>query len=267
MTDETKPPEPQALARNESATVKLRSFLEGRAKHLEAWCKNINPAALIRFALLDYSQSPQLQRCTPESIYLALLACAQLGLEPGRLRQQAFIVPYKAEAQFQMGWRGYVALAKRAGITLRGQPVFRNDELDLDFGHAEPTISHGPALGDRGPLIGAYALAVFQYRLTDIEWMSLGDLEKVKAHATRGGRSTPAWDDWDTEMHRKAPLRRLGKRLPLSEEWSIAAALDDSGGDFKQYRETLEAVGIAEAITEQPSPSESGRLAAELAKR
>lgn len=270
MSDPTTeaPAQAQALARPESAVGKLRGFLEGRSKHLEQWCKGrINPAALIRFTLLDYSQSPKLQQCTPDSIYLALLACAQLGLEPGKLKQQCFIVPYGGEAQFQMGYRGYIALAARQELHLGSQLVYENDELaGLDIGpHAH--VKHAPARLDRGALEAAYAWAHGGALVsTRIEWMSKKDLEQVKAHAIRGSRRTPAWDEWEDQMHRKAPIRRLGKYLPLGEEWATAAALEDSAGDTTEYRSTLEAVGVAETPEETPPP-EGGRLDRALKKR
>ncbi len=257
MTEQTQTPEQNALARPETAVAKLRTFLEGRSKHLEQWCRGrISPAALIRFALLDYAQQPKLQKCTPDSVYMALLACAQLGLEPGRLKQQAFIVPYGAEAQFQMGWRGYVALAYRQRIGLRGQVAYERDRTNIDLGGAEPIVQHFPDLGERGGILGAYAIAAKGTRLIDAEWMSLADLEKVKAHATRGGRATPAWTDWEEEMHRKAPVRRLGKRLPVGEEWAVATALEDAD-NANEFRATLSAVSEAD-IPEAAEQSSEG---------
>ena len=59
-----------------------KSFLDARLPALTKWVRQgLRPEALIRFCLLDLQQSDRLRACTPQSIYLGLLACAVTGLE------------------------------------------------------------------------------------------------------------------------------------------------------------------------------------------
>jgi len=228
-------------------TNELNTYLKKRTNSLREWAQNrVDPVALIRFANLEFSQSLQLQKCTPDSIYLALIACAQLGLEPGGVKQEAFIIPYKDTATFQLGYRGIIKLAlqSRQVLKLGANVVYEGDVVEMDIG-SNAYVKHEPGR-DRGEIIGAYAYAKLRNDEVDVEWMSLDDLEKIEKQASRGGRQTPAWRDWADQMYRKAPIRRLGKRLPMSADYALATRLDElaEGRDVAGYKGTIAATGV-----------------------
>ena len=43
------------------------------------------------------------------------MRCAQLGLEPGSGMGQAYLIPFKDECQFIIGYRGLLNLVYRSG--------------------------------------------------------------------------------------------------------------------------------------------------------
>jgi len=57
----------------------------------------------------------KLANCEPVSLFMACLTAAALDLPINKNLGFAHIIPYGKEAQFQMGWRGYVQLAQRTG--------------------------------------------------------------------------------------------------------------------------------------------------------
>lgn len=236
----------------------LARFLNDRRDRLAEWAqKRIDPSALIRFALMDYQKSPQLQNCSPESIYLALIACAQLGLEPGGVKGEAYIVPYKGTATFQLGYRGILTLAHRSPLIrkLSSNVVHDRDQFEIDIG-TNSRIVHRPALDDdRGEVLGAYAYAVLPHDEIDVEWMSRADLEKIKASAQGTGRSDSPWRLWEDQMFRKSPIRRLGKRLPLDADAAFALQLDGAAiaGDRDAYRDAFRGRNIEPDVIDVPA--------------
>jgi recombination protein RecT len=222
----------------------LEQILNTRKDALKAWARGrIDPAALIRWAVLEYSRSEQLRACTPESIYFALIACAQLGLEPSGVRQEAFIVPFKRTAIFMPGYRGYIVLARRAAVRLVPHVVYDEDLFELDY-ISDKIVTHKPALRERGEIIGAYAWARLPADEYDVEWMDLEELEHVRevANQVRGGKDSPSYKEWPDQMYRKAPIRRISKRLPMGEEMARAVALDVAAemGDLHTYHEVID---------------------------
>lgn len=234
------------LARQQSnspqaALARQKAFLEARLPQLAKWVRGgIRPESLLRFALLDMQQNRKLQECDPTSIYLALLACAVVGLEPGALHGHAYIVPFGGKAQFMAGYKGLIKMARRSGevIGMSANVVHERDVFDLDLG-TENSLVHKPARGDRGDVIGAYALAKLTHGNHEIEWVDRDDLDAIRNVAESRGKS-PAWQAWPTEQQRKTAIRRLAKRLPLGHEYIIATAIENAVEDTGDARPILD---------------------------
>jgi recombination protein RecT len=210
----------------------LSRFLDARQKNLAKFtASRIKPETLIRLAVFEFAQNEWLRRCTPESIYGSLILSAQLGLEPSGIRGEAYLVPFKGKCTLIPGWRGLVKLALRSKAvkSLYSHVVYEQDKFKVWLG-SEPRVEHEPFLdGDPGPLRCAYAVAIMENGAIDVEVMTVAELEKIRdmASKTRGGKDGPAYSDWADQMYRKAPLRRLCKRLPLGDDFFLAAKADE----------------------------------------
>ncbi len=106
--------------------------------------------------------------------------------------------------------------------------VYEGDDFRVFLG-SEPRVEHIPTMGDRGDIIAAYAVAHLENGSIDIEVMTKAELEKIRHNAaqTRGGKDGPAYSEWEDQMYRKAPIRRLAKRLPLGDDFYIAMKADE----------------------------------------
>lgn len=210
----------------------LQRYLDARTKNLAAYAASrIKPEMLTRLALFEFSQNEYLRRCSPESIYRSLVLAAQIGLEPSGIKQEAFLVPYKGVCTLIPGWRGLVRLALRSKAVKRVSSfvVYERDDFKIFLG-SDPRVEHSPCLtADRGELIGAYATAKLDTGEVDVEWMGVEELQKIQDNAarSRGGKPGPAYVEWSDQMFRKAPIRRLAKRLPLGDEFFLAAKADE----------------------------------------
>jgi recombination protein RecT len=210
----------------------LSKYLDARAKNLAKFAASrIKPETLIRLAIFEFSQNEWLRRCTPESIYGSLILSAQIGLEPSGIKGEAYLVPFKGQCQLIPGWRGLVKLAlrSRAVRRLNSFVVYERDDFKIYLG-SDPRVEHQPCLdSDRGELIGAYAVAKMDNGEIDVEWMDVGELQKIKDNAAkaRGGKAGPAYAEWEDQMFRKAPIRRLAKRLPLGDDFFMAMKADE----------------------------------------
>lgn len=92
-----------------------------------------------------------LKRATNESILAAAMKAAVLNLPIEPSLGSAYIVPYKGQAQFQLGYKGLIELAQRsgqyksinAGVVYKAQfksydPLF--ETLDLDFSQPQDEV-------------------------------------------------------------------------------------------------------------------------------
>ena len=168
-----------------------------------------------------------------KSLLGAVIQSSQLGLEPGTVLGHAYLVPYRnkktgtTEAQFILGYRGMIDLARRSGQieSIAAQAVHAHDEFEFAYGLNE-TLVHKPAMtGDRGDIIAFYAIAKLKGGGHAFEVMPRADVDAVMRSSQSRGQWGP-WKDHYSEMGRKTVIRRLAKYLPLSIEFATAAALD-----------------------------------------
>lgn len=231
-------------------------------------------AAAERFktvALHSVIHNDGLRDCDPLSVIEAVREAAVLGLEPTGVLGEAWILPYRGVARLQVGYRGYLKLIRQSEQVpfVDAQLVYMNDTFDVEFG-THPLITHKPLLfgernvetgeleQDRGNIRGAYAWAQLEgTSIPLIEWMPLVDIEQTRkaSPAVRANRKTP-WDDWYGEMARKAPVRRLAKRLPLNTQAARALAYEEESDEVERK------VYSAAATTAPASPARSAAVAA-----
>jgi len=191
--------------------------------------QHITPERLMRVALTEVRRTPALAKCKPESLLAAIMQCAQLGLEPGGGLGHAWLIPFKEEAQFIIGYRGMIDLARRSGqiLSIEARAVYEADTFHVSFG-LEPDLTHEPAwdAADRGPLRFVYAVAKLKDGGFQFEVMSRAEIEKVRAQS-KAGNNGP-WVTHFEEMAKKTVIRRLFKYLPVSVELARAVTLDEA---------------------------------------
>lgn len=130
----------------------------------------------------------------------------------------------------------------------------------------ETKIHHQPMIGggDDREVIAAYAVAVLENGERDVEVMDAADLKRVRDFAVRNGMS-PAYELWEDQMARKAPIRRLCKRLPLGDDYFLAAKLDElhEAGKPEQIAAYIDipSADVADAPADKPD-----RIAAAVGK-
>jgi recombination protein RecT len=191
-----------------------------------------------RVVMTAVSRDPNLLKCTPRSIVGAAMQAAQLGLTPGLLGE-AWILPYGNEATFQVGYKGLIALAARAGIRLEAHVVHHNDQFAYELG-LNPQLRHVPAVGDQGPAEYWYAIA---RRMEDGALMSFAVLNRAQVEKRRNAsksKNSPAWTTWGDEMALPKAVREVCKFLPLSVEMATAITSDgvvrtDIAGHADEY--------------------------------
>lgn len=130
---------------------------------------------LIRDALSLLKTSKDLHRCDVQSVLGGLMTFAQLGLRPGVLGH-GWLIPFKKraqtngqwhdtwQAQIVIGYKGYAELVHRSGQidTMVGRPVHEHDEFDMEYGITDRLVHKPRMKGDRGPVVGYYAIIKYQ---------------------------------------------------------------------------------------------------------
>lgn len=226
----------KALQTNKLDT--LRGLLEkGKGSLASVLPKHMTADRMVKLATVAASKDAKLLDCDPMSMLRALMDSSQVGLEPFTPLQQAYIIPYfngkkrQMEAQFQIGYRGLIELARRSEklISLEAHVVYEHDEFHCELG-MNSVLKHTPNWdGDRGKMKLVYAVAKLKDGGCQFDVMGRNSVEEIRKKS-KSGESGP-WKDYFDEMAKKTVIKRLIKVLPLSIEVMKAVALDNKHED------------------------------------
>ncbi|MGH0790774.1 recombination protein RecT [Bacillus cereus] len=222
----------QLANRKESTPVTPEQTVEAYMKKMaprmaEVLPKHMDMNRMSRIALTTIRTNPKLLECAVPSLMGAVMQAVQLGLEPGLLGH-CYILPYKREATFVIGYKGMIDLARRSGHiqSIYAHAVHENDEFEYELG-LHPKLEHKPSHGDRGAFIGAYAVAHFKDGGYQMEFMPKSEIEKRRKRSASANSSYSPWSSDYEEMAKKTVVRYMFKYLPISIEVQTQAQQDE----------------------------------------
>lgn len=207
---------------------------------------------LARIVLTEVRKTPKLAQTDPNSFFGALLTVAALGLEPG-VNGQAYLVPYGKECQLIIGYQGLVELFWRHPLAKRlsAEVVYENDHFAIDKG-LTARLEHTPAIGERGKVVGYYAIAELKGGGVNYDFFTPEDIK-----ALRGGKIGTSGGVVDVRhwMERKTALKQVLKLMPKSVELARAVRVDESIGSLAVGKAIASGDGVPELeFAEQEAP-------------
>src|SRR6266536_1130181 len=139
-------------------------------------------------AMTYLRMQPKLYECNPYSVVGGLRLGAQLGLSLGPLGH-FYLVPFKNEAVFILGYRGMIELAYRSGKVRRIQAavVREGDAFAYRYGTRQ-FLDHTPSTESReSPWVAVYAVAELTNGGKPFEVLDRGHVEaRMKRSASQG---------------------------------------------------------------------------------
>jgi recombination protein RecT len=240
------------------ATIGSKEFQQRIAASLP---KNVDTDRFTRMTITALQNNPTLLEADKDSLYLAILKCAETGLAPDG--KEAVLVVYNTKVgnnqwrkmvQFQPMVTGIIKKLGEVGVKCETETVHERDFFEYEAGD-NPKITHRPAkLGeDRGKMIGAYAILRMQgidtpYR----EVMDAAAIEVVRSQSKQP--DSLMWTKFSGEGYRKTVLRRCAKRIPTKFDESVERTLEADNQTFDMP--TGEAAGKTDAAPAADRPTD-----------
>jgi len=198
-------------------------------------------------------KNPKLIECTLESLWLAVMEAAQVGLElDGRM---AALVPYGKVAKTIPMYQGIIHCAfNHPNVkAIDAKIVHEKDHLEYEEG-LRPRLIHRPATLPAGEVIAAYAIA----RLRGASVLSFMWREEIEKHREFSRSKDTVWKDHFDAMALKTTMRMLCKFIPQAPQLVQALAMDDEERDVRApglYVPPTASVGeMLDAIAQDPTP-------------
>lgn len=194
-------------------------------------------------------RQPKLMECSTLSLINSAMMIASFRFTPSSVAGEAYIIPYKnhgvPEAQFQMGYQGYVTLFYRAGVrAIQGEIVREHDDFSLENGVPVHKVDPRKSKEARGKAIGAFVKVVLPSGEPVYKYMNGED---IIAHAKKFSKAfskddSPWKESNDPELHmwKKTVLLQMKSMLPKNSE--LLRAMEE---DFKDS--TVNTAGVLDA--------------------
>ena len=219
--------------------------------------------------------TPALQECTNTSILSAALLGESLNLSPSPQLGQYYLVPYDnrkkgaKEAQFQLGYKGYIQLALRSGqykklnvMAIKEGELIRFDPLNEEI---EVNLIQDEEAREEAPTVGYYAM--FEY-LNGFRKSIYWSREKLVAHAKKfspgyqrdleKGSQYTFWSKNFDEMAFKTMLRQLISKwgvmsidIVQAVDADMAVIREDGTKEYVENEESFVDTKAADVETEE----------------
>jgi len=195
--------------------------------------------------------NPKLQACTPESIVGAVVQSCLLEFPISQELGFCYFVPYPVnrgtkenpiwvqECQFQIGYKGFAALAMRSPAISHfyGSGVYSTDQFDYAYG-LEKTLTHKPAKKPGDSLQYVYVVCCFQNGQKDFTVLSREEIERLRLR-NKMQKETPsgAWLTDTEAMWIAKAMKQMRRFLPLTIDAQKAWNTDEKVLRLENFKE------------------------------
>jgi len=194
-------------------------------------------------------RNPALLECEPSSVINSFVTMASLELMPSDVSGEAYVIPYKQQAQFQLGYQGLVTLFYRAGVrSIAAEIVYEKD----DFKYVNGQVEHSPDVFSdaRGDAKGAYVIVTLQAGGVITKVMSKKEIIGIGQKFSKSYKSdySPWQEKNDPQlwMWKKTVMKQAAKLIPKNE--TIFKAIDEDNQDSHIAGRLEKANGQAESL-------------------
>jgi len=183
----------------------------------------------------------------PDSVLIAVLNAARVGLTPGSALGLAYFVPRKGKCNLEVGYRGYLDLAfgnkhlknVHAEVVLEGEPFnWKVTETGPKVEH-ELSLSRDVTTGScRKNCVGAYCVYETAAGGVGVRVVTRKQLNGVDSNRH-------VWNSDYYEMARKTAIRRAAKDWKITAELGYALHLDQQSDLGKEQQPLVEGLELS----------------------
>ena len=219
-----------------SNIIPVQNYFAANLTYIQDACSHSKVNENVMDMIQILSNNVKLQECSPASIIGAVITASRLGVSLDPNIKHSYIIPYGKTAKLEVSFMGLIDVIYRStGALVEAHMVHANDEFDYQQG-SKPSVMHKPLVfGDRGALIGCYAISRMPSGEFSIEFLNMEEIENCRSVSKN---PNGVWKKWFSEMAKKSAIRRLYKRLPKTTQSAMVASYDEkveTGQDVSEF--------------------------------
>lgn len=220
--------------------------------------------------------NPKLMECNPESIIGAVIQSILLDFPISQELGFCYFVPYNTnrgtrdnpqwvkECQFQIGYKGFAALALRSDRISHfyGHGVYSRDTFSFEYGFNKK-LEHKPAMQVGDSLAAVYVVVCLQNGQKDFIVLDRNEVEGLRRrNKMQGETPTGAWLTDPEQMWIAKAMKRMRRFLPLTIDAQKAWNTDEKVIRLEHFQPggELKAELLEEQFTEQIEENEAEKI-------
>lgn len=200
--------------KNEIAKTFSESLTDKLISVESALPKDFNKERFVQNALTVINEKPELAKINKAQLQMGLLKGAFLGLD--FFNKECYLIPYGNSVQFQTDYKGEIKFTKRYSTRpikdIYAKVVRDGDTFEEKIVDGQATVTFIPKPFNKGEILGAFAIVLFEDGGMQYETMSVDDIQNVRNTYSKAANSK-AWKSSFDEMAKKVVLRRLCKHI------------------------------------------------------
>ena len=222
-------------------------------ERLCALCGNEASKDKFKASLLNIALDSNLAQCSMQSIVKASLDIAGLKLNLNKNLGKAYIVPrsvrqgngYVTEARIDIGYKGWLELAKRSKLSVKAHSVFDCDEFNYNVVGVDENMTLIPNFEARQEHDSEWVKEHLKGVIvvikdlksgdSEIKFVSKGTLFKIMQQndSVKKGRYS-AYTDWLHEMLLAKAIKSCLSKTAMSDEIGLAVSYDNAS-DMQEF--------------------------------
>ena len=231
-------------------------------KRLNAIVGEDNSANFLSDFLTLAEQNPnvdftQLTKCCIEIANMKLPISKQAG--------QAYVVPRGGALNVEIGYKGWLVLAKRAGIAVRVYPIFRGDDYTYEINGFEQNFTYKPNFQN------ITAEKTEQFIENNLQFIAVATKDLIskvetcdlvefpllkKLRSKTQSKTGGVYKDWLLEMYKAKAIKYVLKKMPIDTlDTSIFRAFEKDDFNDVSYVESEPIITKAPEQTSNPYAS------------
>lgn len=235
----------------------IATYLSGMKDRIAAVLpKHLTADRVLQMAATTIHRNPAIAKCSPASLLGSVMQASILGFPPVDALGYCYFVPYGKDVQFQIGYRGYVELARRSGKIkmVYAEVVREGDEFVCEMG-LEPKLTHKPQFDSSKKLTHVYGVVHFTDGGYNFVVLSKSDVERLRMRSPmQKGEPAGAWKTDYEAMAKAKALKQLSKYMPLNIDQQAVIASDETiltPDNFRKENENITTVKVEDIQYEE----------------
>ena len=169
--------------------------------------KHLSVDRMLAMATTIITKNQAIAKCSAASLMGAVMQASILGFRPVEALGQCYFVPYGGNIQFQVGYKGYIDLARRSGqiLDIYAECVYKNDEFSQELG-LNRVLKHTPSdkevVNIRDEMTHVYA--VVHYKDGGMNFVVLTKAKVERLRLRNSGQKSMPSGAWATDYDEMA---------------------------------------------------------------